>query len=153
MRCPTVEEVVWIAVNHRRLLGFLFFNLLTIMPFLSAIRIMGIDNFIDSFENADYYTLLNLKDSCIIIQSSNHPEFTVEREDVIIYRENGRLSMGKIYKIGALGSYVVLDEDIALCKGDIVGKVIKKLDKNMLNKISITLWDISIHNLNIKYVI
>lgn len=148
--------MIRIKVSYRELLSFLLFISLTLTPLLYTIKMIGPDTFLDSFENSNYYTLLKLKNAYIIVQSSDHPKFTIEKEDIVVYGENGQLSMSKIYQIGALigiDSYVIGKEDRALCEGKTLGKIIKKLDKNVLNTISITLWDISVHNLNIKYII
>jgi hypothetical protein len=132
-----------------------------IIPFLLTTQILGIDIFIDSFEKPESYCLLQNNEKYIIIQKSSHPEFHVDQSDMILhYGKNGNLEFDKIFKIDEIGSikiYYTIDknsnEKETIYNTQIVGKVIKTIDDNLLNSISMEIWEISIKNLNIKALI
>jgi hypothetical protein len=147
------------------------FVLFTSLPFVSITNTIGIETFLDSFENPDKYIIIkNSPDyltsdieqqKYIIIQKSTHPKFNVEKEDEIIHiKTDGTLTCNKIYKINGIGyfeKYYILENDkpssYPVYKTQIVGKIIKTLDDNLWNQISIKTWETSIKNLNIHALV
>ena len=138
------------------------------LPFIGATKIIGMDVFLDSFENPEYYmcvqdndNLLELdanKGSHIIIQKTSHPGFFIENCDTVIYSNNtGALAcnqISQISNIGAIKRYSTTDDtDISskyIFDCQIIGKVIKVIDDSAWNTISIKIWEASIQNLNLK---
>ena len=138
------------------------------LPFITIAQQVGIDVFLDSFENPDYYNYLNdiplAEDSCIengdlvIVQRSSHPEFTANEGDIILrYKIEEGYSYNKIYQVNSDSStiryYAVgisnFDSE-TIYEHNIIGRVVGVIDDNIWNSLSITLWKTSINNLNIK---
>jgi len=140
-----------------KILKFFAFISIAILPFISATQIIGMETFLDSYEKPEYYIIINNKENYTIIQKSTHPEFYIENEDTIYYYQaNGEISYNKIYEISAIGpikKYYTLDDKNPIFEQQIIGKIIKKLEENPLNFISIKTWEISIHNLNLRALI
>jgi hypothetical protein len=138
-------------------------------PFILTINFIGFDAFIDSFENPSSYLCLdnpektinyNLsKGQFLIFQKSSHPDFNIEQKDIILYcKENGELSCQKVYGINSIGSIKYYttntDQDFynnkPVYEDQILGKIISVIDGNIINQISMDIWDVSIHNFNIN---
>jgi len=137
-------------------------------PFITVTQIIGMDTFLDSFENPEHYVCLQDKDNSlgsntkngeyIIIQKSSHPEFSVKNSDSIIYCKNGGgIACDKIHyinNIGAIRRYCTTEEnDITsqpIYKSQIIGKIINVVDGNIWNSISIKIWETSIRSLNLR---
>jgi len=128
---------------------------------------IGIDTFLDSFENSEYYLCLQDEDGLyatntndrdyVIIQESSHPDFSAEKNDYIIYLTNdNELACNQVYHVSRIGTnkrYHTQDKESIghhVFENQVLGKVIKVLDDNIWNSISISIWDISINNLNIR---
>ena len=145
----------------------IFFSVST-LPFIGITNLLGIETFLDSFENPDSYLYIknserlidsNFKDSSfIVIQESNHPEFFVKESDTVVYSSlTGDISCNKIeqiHSIGPLKKYELKGNDIkeyseTIYEEQIIGKVVKTTDKNIWNTISLELWTVTINNLNI----
>lgn len=142
------------------------FLLITIIPFISATQIIGLETFLDSFENPEYYLCLQDENSLlgsitengeyVIIQKSAHPNFNVQESDSIIYWSySGDVTCEKvnyIKSVGAIKKYHVTDEitNQPIYEGQILGKVIKVIDGNLWNSIAIKIWETSVHNLNVR---
>ena len=129
-----------------------------LLPFLLSINTIGVNTFLDSFENPEYYFLIESGDKQIIVQKSNAPGFTIESGDNLLhYRENGELKISKIYHINAIGPiktyYTSTNEQDPIFEQKIVGKIIKQTDNSLINSISMSLWDISVHILNIRALV
>ena len=138
------------------------------LPFITVTQLIGLDTFLDSFENPEYYICLQDKGNTlgvntkngehIIIQKSSHPEFNVRKSDSILYcNNNGDISCNKVCQInnmGAIKRYYTTEEnnieDQPIYEGQIVGKIINVVDDNIWNSISIRIWDASIQNLNLR---
>lgn len=138
------------------------------LPFVTVTQMIGIDTFLDSFENPEDYICLQDKDNLfgtntkngeyVIIQKSSHPNFDVKKSDSIIYCKNdGNIACNKVYhinNIGAIKRYHITGENditsqpIYECK--IIGKIIKVVDGNIWNSISLRVWETSIHSLNLR---
>ena len=163
-----MEEVEITKKITKNMIKFCVFISLTSLPFISITQMVGIDIFLDSFENPEQYICLQDKDNLfglntkngehIIIQKSSHPDFNIREEDLIIYcKIDGDLVCDKIYSInnvGALKRYYTIDEnDITsqpIYEVQILGKIINIVDNNIWNSISIMVWETSIHNLNVR---
>jgi hypothetical protein len=141
----------------------LIFLSITALPFLILTNAIGIDTFLDSFENPEDYTYLKnnnylqsakIKDqNYIIIQKSDHPNFQIQEGDTIMYcTVNGEIACHEIYQIygiGTLKKYSIQEKNIVY--GDqIIGKVIKTLDNNIWNELAINIWNLAINDLNIR---
>lgn len=121
--------------------------------------------FLDSFENPKYYLSIennklfgvDTNEKILIIQKSSHPDFIVENNDDIIYfTKNGDILCSKVYEINSINTknkfYTVNYNNLhnkIIYENQIIGKIIKIIDNNIWNSISLRFWDISIHNLNI----
>lgn len=131
---------------------------------------IGIETFLDSFDNPDSYIFMKnsndiqgLKtqdEQYIIIQKITHPDFEIEKNDEILYFNiKGEIECNKILDVQGTGfftKYYLENEDNlenTLYQTQIVGKVIKNLDNNIWNELSLKLWDVSINYLNIQKVV
>ena len=148
------------------------FILIANLPLITATSLIGLDPFLDSFENPNSYLYLrgigvsmepNIKDGdYIVLQKSSHPDFTITEGDVILYfQDNGKATCHRVYHITAIGSvkryHTAGDSnyfaDPPVYENQIVGKVVKTVDDNPWNLFAIKIWDITINNLNIKELI
>ena len=135
--------------------------IILVVPFLSAIHTLGKGTFLESFENPEQYVLLQQNNKYIIVQKSSHPNFNIKLGDTLFYYNNtGKLISKKIYQIRTINPinkyytlYIFNDEDQPISKEQLVGKIIKKTDTGLANKISMNLWDLSVHTLNIRALI
>jgi len=138
------------------------------LPFITVTQLVGIETFLDSFENTDYYifiptngqttgTTINEGDY-VIIQKSSHPEFSVEQQDIILYfTDNGEEIYQIVEQINCIGhvkKYQVASEnnfyaDETIYEDQVIGKVVSIIDDNLWNVISMKIWDMSIHKLNL----
>jgi len=84
-----------------------------------------------------------------------------KRDMVLYYDEQGSIKIDEIQKISAIGSFKTYYlnnktnnnkpiNNKPILTNQIIGKVIIKVNNNILNTISLKIWDISIHSLNIK---
>lgn len=129
---------------------------------------IGIDTFLDSFENPEYYICLQDKDNSlglntkngeyIIIQKSSHPNFNIKKSDSVIYcKKGGDIACNRIHHINSIGAikgyYTTKENDVTsqpIYESQIVGKIINVVDGNIWNSISLKIWETSIHNLNLR---
>lgn len=156
----------------KKMINIFIFLLIANFPFVSMVQILGFDIFIDSFENSGSYLYIddakktinyNLSDGqYLIFQKSSHPDFLIKQKDIILYcKENGELTCQTVYSITSIGSlnyYTTsdnddIDEQKPVYKNQILGKIISVVDGNILNKISMRIWDSSIHNFNINHLL
>jgi len=73
---------------------FILFIIIS-LPFVTITQMIGMDTFLDSFENPDQYLCFQdngdwfgvktEESKYIIIQKATHPDFTIEDSDSIIY--------------------------------------------------------------------
>ena len=131
------------------------------LPFITITQLVGIEVFLDSFENTDCYICVPNDGQTqgvaiddgdyVIIQKVSHPEFSVEKQDVILcYTNNGEETYGRVEQINCIGAvkkYQLKDENIY--EQQVIGKVVSIVDDNLWNVISMKIWDVSIHNLNL----
>jgi hypothetical protein len=123
--------------------------------------------FLDSFENPESYVCMKNSDDIqglkaqdekyILIQKTTHPDFQIEKNDEIIYFNiNGEIEYNKILDITGAGlfkKYYIHNEneqDAAIYETQIVGKIIKNIDSNIWNELSVKLWEISLKYLNLQ---
>jgi len=142
----------------KRRSNFIIFLFVFSMPFISVAHTIGTDVFLDSFENSEHYYLLEKDDKKIIVQTSDAPGFSIDSgETMLFYSEDGELSYGKINRISSIcGTRVYTiqnDVEQMISEQSIIGKIVKQTDNNFLNSISMNLWDISVHNLNINALV
>lgn len=145
-------------ISLKNFLKFVFIPIVFTILFLPIIQNLGVEEFLESFENPEYYLLLQNNKKYEVVQLSSHPDFFIESGDTVIYYNlTGKLTYHKINQIKATGMadiyYLSSGENQPIFKSQIVGKIIKETDRNLLNTISMNLWDVSIHNLNIKALV
>jgi len=157
-------------INIIKISKLMVFFLITSLPFISITNIIGMEIFIDSFENSDSYILLENekimsatkidKQSYIIIQKIDHPEFELDKNDQVMYCSfNGEILCNKINDIkcvGAIKKYEINnneENDEIIYKNQIIGKIIKVVDENIWNSICLNFWSTSIDKLNINSLI
>jgi hypothetical protein len=160
-----MEEVEKMKKIIKKTIKIFVFISIASLPFITVTQLMGLDTFLDSFENSDHYVCLQNKgffaskidkEEYIIIQKSSHPEFKFQDDESIIYWDNdGEILCNKLKRIenvGSLKRYNINDneneEQIPIYENQIVGKIINTIDNNIWYSISITIWDISVQNLN-----
>lgn len=138
------------------------------LPFITITQLAGIDTFLDSFENTEHYAYIqsqrnsmepNIKEGdYIILQKSSHPNFTIKQQDMILYcKDNGETVYQRVHHINCIDTvkrYHIIDNnnnhaDKPIYENQIIGKVVSIVDNNLWNIISIKIWEVSIHNLNI----
>ena len=129
----------------------------------------SMDTFLDSFENSEDYVFFRsdsellhsaVKDGdYIVILKSSHPDFDVKENDNIIYiKDEGDLACSNVNYIRYIGStkkfYTSYEGDKInfnpIYEPQVVGKVVKIVDNNFWNSMSIKIWDVSIHDLNLN---
>ena len=125
---------------------------------LSAINTIGADIFLDSFENSECYFLIKKDNKQTIIQISDAPGFTIEPSDTLLYYgKDGEIEYGEVSQIKAVSGikkyHIYNSEEQTITEQRVVGKIVKETDDGFLNSISMSLWDISIHTLNIRALV
>lgn len=141
------------------------FIIIANLPFITITQIIGMETFLDSFDNVESYqyfkgSLLDRDDldsKYVVLQKSTHPEFSILTGDEIFYlKDEGGLMCRKVYSINNQGStnryYIINFEgdanDEPVYKSEILGKVVSVVDNNIWNALSLKAWDVSINNLN-----
>jgi len=155
--------------NLKKIIKLSIFLIIASLPFLTITQIIGMETFLDSFEHPESYVCLEgngnwlgtktKEAGYIIIQRASHPDFKIKDSDSVIYcKYNGEIACNQIkekeYYMNSIKRYHAIDnnepnEEI-IYENQIIGKVIKTIDDNLWNTLSIKLWEISIYNLNIK---
>ena len=147
---------------------FIFFIIIS-LPFVTITQMIGMDTFLDSFENPDQYLCFQdngdwfgvktEESKYIIIQKATHPDFTIEDSDSIIYfKINGDITCSKIKQtntyISSIKRYSPVNSNEEyeenIYESQIIGKIVNRADDNIWNILSIKIWEVSIHNLNIR---
>jgi len=145
--------------TFKKIVGPSVFLLFILLPFIYATNAIGLNIFLDSFEKPGCYVYLENNGDYLIIQKASHPGFSVQKGDVILFWENGDINYDKINHVTGIGSwekYYTTDEnnDSKLEKiiydGQVIGKIIKTVDGNLYNEISMKIWEFAIHSLNIR---
>ena len=152
----------------RKTVTLVIFTLVSCLPFIYITDIIGFELFLDSFENSDNYICIqdkqnNLESNTfgdyLIIQKAPHPDFKIEKCDLIIYCDNeGDITFSKVNNINSISAikrYYIEEETNELGKNvifenQILGKIIEIVDENIINSISVKIWETSIHNLNLR---
>jgi hypothetical protein len=160
-----MEEVEKMKKVVKNAIKFVVFISVASLPFITVTQLIGIDTFIDSFENSDYYLCFEndgflassvKQEEYIIIQRSSHPDFKINDGDSIIFWDNnGEIVCNKIIRISNVGSlkrYNTIDntneEQMPIYENQIIGKVINSVENNVWFSISLKIWDLSIQKLN-----
>lgn len=126
------------------------------------------DVFLDSFQSPEKYVYFQADEQYIegiksdddyyVLQKTSHPEFTLTEGDTILYSTGNNVFIcNKIYSISCIGAFKKyhvksVDNnliDYPVYDYQIIGKVVSIVDNNIWNALSMNLWDVSIHNLNI----
>lgn len=141
--------------TYKKTINFLIFLAASISLYASATQTLGIETFLDSFDKPENYILVEEDESFLIIQKINLQEPLEEKDIVLYYDKQGSVEIDEIQKISAVGSFKTYylnnkANNRSIFQNQIIGKVIKKVDNNLLNAISLKIWDLTIHSLNIK---
>jgi len=132
---------------------FLITIMILSIPFACSIQILGANTFIDSFEAPDNYIVYKSDNEYLVIQKATHPEYEVQKNDDVLHYENtGDISIDKINEIRATGSievYYAQANNCTIFENQVIGKVIKTIDENIITTISVNIWEFSIKHLNI----
>ena len=158
-----------VKIKSKNTLKLCLFLVFAISPFLTVTNLIGLETFLDSFDNPDFYLCVEDEDNYyksntnnneyLIIQRTNHPNFKPSENDIIIYCDfDGEIKCNKIHHINSMmteNSYYALNENNKVSskpifESQIIGKIIKTVDNNIWNSLSIKVWETSIHNLNIN---
>jgi hypothetical protein len=149
--------------TQKNIIKLCVFILIGNLPFLTLTNLLGVDLFLDSFDNPDAYQYLNtekyglegVNGKYIIVQKTSHPDFSLVTGETVFYmKDEGGLLCQKIYRISDLGSlkkYYTLSLDGStdpVVEQEIIGKIIGMVDDNLWNVLALEFWDISIKNLN-----
>ena len=150
-------------------LKFIFFLSLACLPLITITNILGLNVFLDSFEKPEYYLCLEnnflygteTNAQYLVLIKSSYPGFNLERNDEIIYfGNNGDILFSKVFEVNSVDTknkFYSVNSDNAfrgvIYEKQIIGKIVKTIDDNIWNLISIKFWDISIHNLNVISII
>lgn len=135
------------------------------LPFITTTQLIGMDVFIDSFENPESYQYFKsskmdigtVYEGYLVIQRSSHPHFSISIGDTLFYlKDEGGLGCQPICRItngGSMKKYYVVTFDgrmdtAPIYDYQVIGKVVNSFDNNAWNKLSLTVWDASINNLN-----
>ncbi len=135
------------------------------LPFITITQLVGMDTFLDSFDNPDSYQYfktnkldLNTPNKgYIVLQKTSHPDFSPIAGDTIFYlKDEGGLMCREIYHVSdreSMKKYYIInfDDEIdikPIYEYQIIGKVVSSIDNNIWNKFSLEIWDASINNLN-----
>ena len=164
-----MEEVDEMKPLIKNIAKCFIFVLLASLPFISITQLIGLETFLDSFENPDHYIVLQdqgyifgseaEKNEYIIIQKSSHPEFLIQEGEHIVYLSNDDgLNYDKVDKISMLGTkkfYSICGDSAThyIYENQVIGKIINELDDNIWSSIVIKAWEASIHNLNIRALV
>jgi len=154
--------------NIKKIILLFIFTFLAIIPFIYITGVFGFETFLDSFENSSNYLCIQDKENdfnsntngdYIIIQKATHPNFEVKKNDLILYcNYEGNISFTKINQISsvaAIKKYQIEkvtreNDNNVIFENQILGKIIEIIDENIINSISIKIWEASIHNLNFR---
>jgi len=139
------------------------------LPFITVTQLVGMDVFLDSFENTEHYLYLqedgNMRgidianDEYVIIKKSSHPAFHLHENDMVIYyNEKGEAACRSLSHITAAGSllkYYLVDHsgtqpDSVIYDTQVIGKVVSTIEKSVWTAFCLQIWDITISQLNIR---
>ena len=144
------------------------FLVLSVIPFIHITEIIGFETFLDSFENSHNYLCIQDKENMLesnthgdylIIQKPSHPDFKIDESDSILYcTYDGDISYTKVNHVNSIASmkrYYIEEqneelENNIIFENQILGKIVYIIDDNILNSISIKIWETSINNLNLR---
>ena len=135
------------------------------LPFITITQLIGMDTFLDSFDNSEHYHYIkgskldidNINGEYVILQKSSHPDFSITNGDEIFYlKDEGGLILRTVCHVSeqeTIKKYYTIsfNEDIddePIYEHQIIGKVVSVVDNNVWNTLSLKVWDMSINNLN-----
>jgi len=153
----------------KNVLNLCVFISLINLPFITVMQLISTETFLDSFENPDSYLYLqsgghtmdsNIKEEdCILLQKSSHPDFNIQEGDIILYcKDDGEIVCNRIRNINGISSvkrYHIIDDngnitDKHIYGSQIIGKIVSVVNTNLWDIISMKIWDMTIHNLNVR---
>ncbi len=135
------------------------------LPFLTVTQIMGGDMFFDSFDHPESY--LYVKSNRINVESPNNEYFIIQKnspqgitltkgDNIIYLKDDGEIQCQRVYAVGGkVGKERYYTTDVhenineePIYEYQIIGKVVRQIDDNIWNALSLKIWDLSINNLN-----
>jgi len=145
------------------------FIFLVNLPFITVTQQISTDTFLDSFENPDFYLYLQIggysmepdikEGDYILFQKSSHPDFNIQDGDTVIYcKDDGEIVCNKVCNINCISPvkrYHIVDHNDNITKkniygSQIIGKIVSVANTNLWDLISMKIWDMTIHNLNVR---
>jgi len=164
-----IKEVKKMKLTVKNAFNLCVFIFLVNLPFITVTQLISTDAFLDSFENPDFYLYIqsggysmepDIKEEYyILLQKSSHPDFSIRDRDVIIYcKDNGEIVCNKVCNINCISPvkrYHVVDDndnltDKNIYGSQIIGKIVSVVNTNLWDVISMKIWDMTIHNLNVR---
>ncbi len=148
----------------------ILFTLINI-PFIITGRLIGFQALIDTFNHPTGYQYLKLNqqtmtqqnlNNMLILQKTTHPDFTLNPKDTILYINNdGDVALDTIHTITTHGPLTQIylksnnptNQKNTIHNEYILGKVLTTVDNNPLTTLSLTIWDETIHHLNIHSIL
>jgi|GEM_PF-6694682 len=131
-----IKELVW--QNKKAILQVAMIFLVVNLLFLSAVSSVGLQVFIDTFEQSENYVFvknhsLDSEDELLIVMNSNHPDFSKNPNATLL-------------RIKASES---ISHDAAHSSHSTIGKVVGGMNDNLLSTIIFSLWEASTEALNV----
>ena len=158
--------------NLKTIIKISIFFLIANIPFITMTQLIGMETFLDSFENPEHYYCLKSDTNLVlsttanreylIIQNQEHPDFNIQEGDMILYHNyQGEILHQRVKQINSIGAIKfynpIINDDMysteVIYDNQILGKVVNIIDNNIINSLSMKMWDISIHNLNFNSLI
>lgn len=158
--------------NFRNIIEFIAVLTIISSPFIGITNLIGIETFLDSFEkpndyiylkNFNEFLLKNVKNpSHLIIQKTKNPETEIKESDTVLYSTfTGDIACDKIYNIKSIGTIKKFEIENSFSKENheeiyeeqIIGKVVRIVEDNVINDLLIKIWSGSINNLNINTIL
>lgn len=147
-------------------LQFLVFLSVILLPYITMTSFMGMNTFLDSFEHAESYDYLKdpntltfpvqTENSYVFIQRSSHPQFTISPGEYVVYYSQQGIECEQVTNVKQQPLLTIYtththsENTDPLYKYDLVGKIVGTCDDTLWNALSITLWETSVSNLNIR---
>ena len=154
--------------EYKKIINFGIFILIANLPFFAITNMVGIDTFLDSFENPDRYIFFRKtnsitntkleKNTILVIQKTYDTNTEIlEGDQILYYKDSGEIDCKKVYSINCIGplkKYHIVDNNNhftgeKIYNQQIIGKVLEISDSNIITELSLKIWDISIHEFNI----
>lgn len=131
-----IKEVLW--ENKKTILQVAMIFFVVNLLFLSAVSSVGLQVFIDTFEQSENYVFvknhsIDSEEELLIVMNSNHPDFSKEQNATLLR-----------IKASQSGPY-----DTSYSSHSDIGKVVGSMNDDVFSKIIFSLWEASTETLNV----